>query len=141
VSDLAARKKDELSEIAHKRMDFDMELFDAFLRHEFDVGGRRLNVRLGSQVVSWGESTFILGGINAINPIDVVRFRTPGSELKEAFIPVPMLWASQQVTDNVTLEAFYQFKFEPFMIDPSGAFFSTTDVFGPGGQAAITDCP
>lgn len=138
VSDLAARRKDELSEIAHKRMDFDMELFDAFLRHEFDVAGRRLNVRLGSQVVSWGESTFILGGINAINPIDVVRFRTPGSELKEAFIPVPMLWASQQVTDDVTLEAFYQFKFEPFRIDPSGAFFSTTDVFGPGGQAAFT---
>lgn len=138
VSDLAARQKDELSEIAHKRMDFDMELFDAFLRHEFDVGGRRLNVRLGSQVVSWGESTFILGGINAINPIDVVRFRTPGSELKEAFIPVPMLWASQQITDDVTLEAFYQFKFEPFRIDPSGAFFSTTDTLGPGGQTAYT---
>jgi len=138
VADLAARRKDELSEIAHKRMDFDMELFDAFIRHEFDVAGRRLNVRLGSQVVSWGESTFILGGINAINPIDVVRFRTPGSELKEAFIPVPMLFASQQVTDDITLEAFYQFKFEPFRIDPSGAFFSTTDVFGPGGQAAFT---
>lgn len=138
VSDLAARRKDELSEIAHKRMDFDMELFDAFLRHEFDVSGQKINVRLGSQVVSWGESTFILGGINAINPIDVVRFRTPGSELKEAFIPVPMFFASTQVTDDITLEAFYQFKFKPFQIDPSGAFFSTTDVFGPGGQTAYT---
>lgn len=138
VSDFAARNKDELSEIAHKRLDFDMELFDAFLRHEFDVGGRRLNVRLGSQVVSWGESTFILGGINAINPIDVVRFRTPGSELKEAFIPVPMLWASQQVTDDITVEGFYQFKFEPFRIDPAGSYFSTSDVFGEGGRAAFT---
>ncbi len=138
VSDLAARNKDELSAMAHKRMDFDMELFDAYVRHEFDIGGRRLNVRLGNQVVSWGESTFILGGINVINPIDTVRFRTPGSELKEAFIPVPMLFASQQITDDITLEAFYQFKFEPFKIDPSGSFFSTTDVLGPGGREAFT---
>ncbi len=138
VSDLAARNKDELSEIAHKRLDFDMELFDAYVRQEFDVGGRRLNVRLGNQVVSWGESTFIIGGINIINPIDVVRLRTPGSELKEAFIPVPMLFASQQITDDISLEAFYQFKFRPFLIDPSGSFFSTTDVLGPGGREAFT---
>lgn len=138
VSDLAARNKDELSEIAHKRLDFDMELFDAYVRQEFDVGGRRLNVRLGKQVVSWGESTFIIGGINVINPVDVVRLRAPGSELKEAFIPVPMLFASQQITDDISLEAFYQFKFEPFKIDPSGSYFSTTDVLGPGGREAFT---
>lgn len=138
VSDLAARNKEELTEAAHKRLDFDMELFDAYVRQEFDVGGRRLNVRLGNQVVSWGESTFIIGGINTINPIDVVRLRTPGSELKEAFIPVPMLFASQQITDDISLEAFYQFKFEPFRIDPSGTYFSTTDVLGPGGREAFT---
>jgi hypothetical protein len=31
------------------------------------------NFRVGKQVVSWGESTFIQGGINAINPVDVSR--------------------------------------------------------------------
>lgn len=144
--DIAASNKDfgfsvqgkDLGEIPHKRLDFDAELFDAFVRHEFDIADRKLNVRLGKQVVSWGESTLIQGGINVINPIDLTRLRTPGAELKEAFIPVPMLWASQQINENITIEAFNQFYFEPFKIDPLGSFFSTTDVFSPGGYQSFT---
>lgn len=129
---------DELGVITHKRLDFDAELFDAYIRHEFEIGGRSLNVRLGKQVVSWGESTLIQGGINVINPVDLTRLRAPGAELKEAFIPVPMLYVSQQLTDNVTVEGFNQFKFEPFKIDPFGSFFSSTDVFSPGGYQSFT---
>lgn len=128
----------DLGVIPHKRLDVDFELFDAYVRHEFDIGGRPLSVRLGKQVVSWGESTLIQGGINVINPVDVTRLRAPGAELKEAFIPVPMLYVSQQLSDNITLEAFNQFKFEPFKIDPLGTFFSSTDVFGPGGYQSFT---
>lgn len=129
---------DDLGVITHKRLDVDFELFDAYVRHEFDIGGRPLNVRLGKQVVSWGESTLILGGINVINPVDLTRLRAPGAELKEAFIPVPMLYVSQQLSDNITVEAFNQFKFEPFKIDPFGTFFSSTDVFSPGGYQSFT---
>lgn len=138
AADFAAQRKEELGTIAHKRLDFDMELYDAYLRTEFMIADRRLNIRLGKQVVSWGEGALMQGGINVINPVDLTRLRAPGSELKEAFIPVPMVWASQQLTDNLTLEAFYQFKFEPFKIDPHGTFFSTTDVFSPGGTASYT---
>ena len=143
--DLAASRKDfsqfsttDQSLITHKRLDFDAELFDAYVRHEFEVADRKLNVRLGKQVVSWGESTLIQGGINVINPVNLARLRAPGAELKEAFIPVNMLWASQEVTDNVTIEGFNQFYFEPFKIDPYGSFFSTTDVFSPGGRESFT---
>lgn len=143
--DLAAARKDfsqfssvDQSRTTRERLDFDAQLFDAYIRHEFQVADRKLNVRLGSQVVSWGESTFIQGGINAINPVDLSRLRAPGAELKEAFIPVPMLWVSQELTDNVTLEAFNQFHFEPFRLDPFGSFFSTTDVFSPGGRESFT---
>lgn len=138
AADLAAQNKDELGVQAHKRLDFDMQAYDWYLRHSFDIAGRDLNIRVGSQVVSWGEGALIQGGINAINPIDLQRLRVPGSELKEAFIPVPMVFASQQVTDNITVEAFYQLKWEHFEIDPFGTFFSTTDVFSPGGQEAFT---
>ena len=143
--DLAASRKDfsqfsttDQSFITHKRLDFDAELFDAYVRHEFEIADRKLNVRLGKQVVSWGESTLIQGGINVINPVNLARLRAPGAELKEAFIPVNMLWASQELTDNVTLEGFNQFYFEPFKIDPYGSFFSTTDVFSPGGRESFT---
>lgn len=128
----------DLGIAAHKRLDFDAELFDAYFRTQFDIAGRAMNIRLGKQVLSWGESTLIQGGINVINPVDLTRLRTPGAELKEAFIPVPMLYVSQQLTDNITLELFNQFKFEPFRIDPLGTFFSSTDVFSPGGSQSFT---
>lgn len=128
----------DLGLIPHKRLDFDAELFDAYFRTQFDIAGRAMNIRVGRQVLSWGESTLIQGGINVINPVDLTRLRTPGAELKEAFIPVPMLYVSQQITDNITFEAFNQFKFEPFRIDPLGTFFSSTDVFSPGGTQSFT---
>lgn len=42
-------------------------LLDAFVNGQFDIGQMTIDVRLGKQVVSWGESTFIIAGINAIN--------------------------------------------------------------------------
>ena len=99
----AATERD-LGIIPHKRLDFDAELFDAYFRTQFDIAGKTMNIRLGRQVLSWGESTLIQGGINVINPVDLTRLRTPGAELKEAFIPVPLLYISQQITDNISLE-------------------------------------
>lgn len=137
AADLAAREKDELPFEAHRRLDFDAEMYDWYVRQSFTFGERTTNVRLGNQVVSWGEGALMQGGINAINPVDLQRLRVPGSELKEAFIPVPMVWASQQITDDISLEAFYQLKWRPFEIDPCGTYFSTTDVFCLGGKEAF----
>ncbi|WP_134543758.1 DUF1302 domain-containing protein, partial [Pseudomonas aeruginosa] len=64
------------------------ELLDAFIYHNYAIGDLPGSVRLGKQVVNWGESTFIQNGISAINPIDVTAFRRPGSEIKEGLIPV-----------------------------------------------------
>ena len=65
---------------AEDRMVSDANLLDAYVRGTFDLGGRNLNVRLGNQVVSWGESTFISNGINIVNPVDVTKLRAPGAE-------------------------------------------------------------
>lgn len=40
------------------------ELLDAFVYYNYALGDLPGSVRLGKQVVSWGESTFIQGGIN-----------------------------------------------------------------------------
>ena len=69
-------------------------------------------------MVSWGESTFIQNGINVINPIDVSKLRVAGAELKEAFLPIDMLWASFSFTDNLSMEALYLFEFEETEVDP-----------------------
>lgn len=108
------------------------ELLDAYVYGDFEVGGIPLDVRFGRQVVSWGESTFIRGGINEANPIDVSSFRRPGAEIKEGLMPVNMLFANAAVTDNLSLEAFYQLEWKKTVLDGCGTFFSGTDLIGGG---------
>ncbi|KAA0694570.1 DUF1302 domain-containing protein [Halopseudomonas laoshanensis] len=105
-----------------------VELLDAFVYHNYSIGNNPGNVRLGRQVVSWGESTFIQNSINSINPVDVAAFRRPGAEIKEGLIPVEMLYFSQGLTDNLTMEAFYQLKWAPTVLDNCGTFFGSDTV-------------
>ena len=70
-----------------------VRLLDAFGYGRGDLSG--LELRAGRQVVNWGESTFIQGGINnAINHFDVSALRVPGAELREAYLPQEIVKAS-----------------------------------------------
>ncbi len=111
-----------------------IELLDAFIYNTFYLGenGAPLDVRLGRQVVSWGESLFIQNGINSINPVDVSAFRRPGAEIKEGLLPVAMLTFAAGVTDALSIEAFYQLKWEKTVIDGCGTYFSSADVASTG---------
>ncbi|MDX9687435.1 DUF1302 domain-containing protein [Halopseudomonas formosensis] len=109
-----------------------VQLLDAFIYHNYFIGQNPGNVRLGRQVVSWGEGVFIQNGINSINPIDASAFRRPGAELKEGLLPVEMLYLSQGLTENLSVEAFYQLKWHGTVADNCGTFFSTTDVAARG---------
>ena len=108
------------------------DLLDAYIFTDWYLGETPLSVRYGKQVVSWGESTFIQGGINTINPIDVPAFRAPGSELKDALLPVEMLYMSAGILPDLTLEAFVQTDWEPVKPDDCGTFFSTNDFAADG---------
>ncbi|VVQ15455.1 DUF1302 domain-containing protein [Pseudomonas fluorescens] len=101
-------------------------LLDAYVYNTFDVAGQPLQVRLGNQVVNWGESLFIQG-LNQINPIDLPSFRKPGTQVKEVFLPVPILFASQSLGEWGGLEAFYQFKWENTPVESGcGNYWSNT---------------
>jgi hypothetical protein len=118
-----------------ERIGRDFDLLDAFIYGDFAVGeASNLSVRLGKQVLSWGESTFIQNGINSINPLDVSALRVPGSELKEGFLPVPIADINFSLNENISLEAFYQFKWDNTEPEASGSFFSTNDAASPGGE-------
>ena len=132
--DDAVMSKDGLSSEARDQAGRDFELLDAYVRGDFDVGNRRLGVRLGRQVVNWGESTFIQNGINVLNPIDVSRLRIPGSELREGLMPLNMLWASHDLTDRLSVEGTWLLEWEETRIDPAGTFFSSNDFLSPGGK-------
>ncbi|GIU47942.1 hypothetical protein TUM4438_28220 [Shewanella sairae] len=113
----------------------DIRLLDAFVYADFDFndGANPLSIRVGNQVVSWGESTLIAHGIGVINPVDLNILNAPGAELKEAFRPQGMVWASFGVTDNLSVEGFYQYDWEPVWVPTPGSFFSTNDFAGYGG--------
>ncbi|GAA6146123.1 DUF1302 domain-containing protein [Thalassolituus maritimus] len=111
---------------------FGAELLDAFVWADYDINYVPVSVRLGRQVLSWGESTFIQGGINSVNPVDASAFRKPGAELKEGLLPVNMLYTSIGLTGEITLEAFYQLEWDHTRSDPCGTFFSTVDFVADG---------
>ena len=108
------------------------EILDAYVYGGFEVGNALVDARLGRQVVNWGESTFIQGGLNSINPVDVNAFRRPGAEIKEGLLPINVAFASVAFNDSLSLEGFYQFEWEPTAIDGCGTYFSTTDFAAQG---------
>ena len=129
----------DLSEAAKDRVGKNLELLDAYVTGAFEAGDAAVDLRLGKHVLNWGESTFIPNGINAINPFDVSKLRLPGSELREALLPVSMASLAVAPTDTVSIEGFYQFDWEKTEIDPVGSYFSTVDYVGPGATTVFID--
>jgi hypothetical protein len=112
------------------------EILDAYVFSDWYIGNTPVSLRYGKQVVSWGESTFIQGGINTINPVDVPALRAPGAELKDGLLPVEMFYVSAGITQNITVEGFVQADWEPVRPDDCGTFFSTND-FAPDGCGPV----
>ena len=108
------------------------QILDAFVYHNYAIGDQPGSVRLGKQVVSWGESTFIRNSINEINPVDVSAFRRPGAEIKEGLIPVNMFYVAQSLTENLSAEAFYQLEWDQTVAENCGTFFSQADIVADG---------
>jgi len=109
-----------------------IDLLDAYVLVDGFIDNRPVSARYGRQVLNWGESTFIQGGLNSTNPIDVRAFRSPGTELEDALLPVEMFYTSVGVTPDLTLEGFVQTSWEKFEIDDCGTFFSNVDFVADG---------
>ncbi len=112
-------------------------LMDAFIYGEFELGEMPLDVRLGRQVLSWGESTFIPGALSNINPFDVTALRRPGAEIKDALLPVNMAYGNIGLTEDVSAEAFYQLEYESTEIPACGTYFNTNDYASNGCNTLV----
>jgi hypothetical protein len=114
----------------------DAQILDAYLYGNWDIADMPVTGRIGKQVFNWGEGIFYRGGINTTNPLNAAQFRLPGSELKEVLVPVEALSFNIGLTDNLSMETFYQFNWKESAIDPAGTYFSETDLFADGGSIA-----
>jgi hypothetical protein len=112
------------------------EILDAYVFGNWDVFDRPLSARAGNQVFNWGEGVFYRGGINTSNPLDAAKFHIPGSELKEVLVPLQALSFNLGLTDNLSMDAYYQWNWKETTLDAVGSYYSTTDLFGPGGNTA-----
>ncbi|HEY4345642.1 MAG TPA: DUF1302 domain-containing protein [Parvibaculum sp.] len=143
----ATRAGDEVTRFGRRQLDDDVRgddasnaagrdfsLLDAFVYGNFNVGGMPLNLRAGKQVVNWGESLAISGGINQFLSVDLSALRTPGAEIKEALLPQEMLYASLGLPADFNVEAWMGLRWRKTELDPVGTFFSQADVAGPGGS-------
>src|SRR5471030_155626 len=123
--DFDLHDSDKLGPTGRERLGKDCIGLDGFVSGSFEPAGHTLRVRAGRQVINWGESTFIPGGINVINPVDLSKLRIPGSELKEALIPTTGLWASAELSKAASIEGFYLTNFDKIRLDPRGSYFSS----------------
>ncbi|AHL74384.1 hypothetical protein CH92_04495 [Stutzerimonas stutzeri] len=110
------------------------EVLDAYVWKDFELAERPLSLKVGKQVLSWGEALFLQNGVNAINPLDVSAFNRPGTELKEGLLPVEMISFNYDLADNLSVEGFWQYNYRPSVLGGCGTFFSNNDALQEGCQ-------
>ena len=131
-------KDDSFTHETRHKAGRDAQILDAYLYGNWDVADMPVTGRIGRQVFNWGEGIFYRGGVNTTNPVDAAKFRLPGSELKEVLVPVEALSFNLGLTENLSMETFYQWNWKESAIDPVGTYYSETDLFADGGNTAYT---
>ncbi|WP_372719070.1 DUF1302 domain-containing protein [Immundisolibacter sp.] len=128
-------KDDQLPQASENRAIKHGDITDAYVLKRLGSADQ-FTVRLGKQVISWGENTFIGGSLNDINTFDVSKIRAPGVELKDALVGTPAAYGTWQATEALTAEAFVLFGFDEVKADPYGAFFASLDPIADGAGFA-----
>lgn len=135
-------RRTDLNDAAREVVGRDIKLLDAYAYSLFTIADRHVDLRLGNQAFNWGESLFTPGGINQSNPVDLSRLRQPGSEIKEATVPIPAIRIAANLTDALSVETYYQFMWDNTELDPVGTYFSTGDLVGAGAEGLfVTNDP
>jgi hypothetical protein len=120
------------------------EVLDAYVFGHFEPGGTAIDARLGKHAVIWGEGLF--GSTNSMAYSQVPNdgrkgAATPGASAKETALPIEMASAVAQISDELSLAAFYTFKWRPNRLPEGGTFFAAADTIleGPniGREAAL----
>lgn len=124
-----------LADDAEKGLRFKARLLDLWVSKTFDAGEQRPRVRAGNQVISWGESLFLPGGINSTNALDIMRLSQPGTQLKEVFLAAPMISAASGLGHGVNVEAYVQTNWNKSYFPPTGSYWSVVNGLGKGHGA------
>ena len=113
------------------------ELLDAFVFANFDIGDVAGNVRIGRHTLYWGQSFLVAGALHgfagSMATIDFSKgLGTPGTEVKELFIPNGKVSSTLQFTNDLSLSGYYAYDFEPVRWPECGTYFATNEVASKG---------
>ena len=101
---------------------------DAFVYGTFHFDDKTLDLRIGRQTISWGEALLLQGGIGfAQNRIDANAATSPGVEIKEIFLPSSSVYGQLNLSETLTLEAYWQYDWQPSELFGTGSYFESQD--------------
>ncbi len=118
-----------------KEAKFSNVLFrDAFVYGQFDLPQNMvLDTRLGRQVLNWGTSQFLTGGINsAINATDFAALARPGATAADGKLPLGMFSGSLKINDSWKADGFIPYESRATVLPGCGTFYDVTS-FVPQG--------
>ncbi|MNO49385.1 hypothetical protein D3C76_397370 [compost metagenome] len=110
-------------------------LLDAYVYGNFDIfDDQYLSLKAGRHVVAWGESLFWPNISQGQTIVDSTKFNVPGTEAKDAYLPVGQVSTSWSLNQDLALLAYYQYEWDETQLNPVGDYFNGTDYFGPGAE-------
>lgn len=111
------------------------QLLDAYVYGNWPIGEEQyLSLNAGRHLVAWGESLFWPNISQGQAPVDATKFNVPGTEAKDAYLPVGQVSFTWSLNQHLAFTGFYQYEWEETRVNPVGDFFNGTDFFGPGSQ-------
>ncbi len=131
-------KRTELSGSARAQVVYNAQLLDFWAGHKFSIDDTQWRARVGNQVINWGESMYLFGGINASSAIDYQKSLIPGTQIKEYVLPAPLVSVAGQLGGGWNADAYYQFHWNKNKYPAVGSYWSTADYFGRGAPDAVT---
>ena len=116
---------DEMESVAGANV----EILDLYAYANFELADRFAEIRIGRQVVSWGTSLLVSGGVSsAQSHADVVAATETGIEVKEIYLPSEILSFSWELADGFNFATYYQWMWHKNILWEAGHFFSTLDI-------------
>ncbi|MDE8345002.1 MAG: DUF1302 family protein [Acidocella sp.] len=123
------------------------QVLDAFAYKSFHFGAddaQTVTVKFGRQTLIWGQSLFLSNnGIAAgMAPFNVITAdNNPNAETQQIIMPVGQAVLTYQPNQVLTLQGYYQFEWQPDLIEATGSYFSSADLLGKGGASFLLGGP
>lgn len=122
-----------LSSEAKSQIVHNARLLDLWAEKSFATDAGYARVRLGKQVINWGEAQFLPYGVNQTSAVDYMTAVVPGAPLKNIILPAPMLSLSADIRSDLSVEGYYQFRWNKNIFAPVGSYWSASDAMGRTG--------